>query len=82
MAGWARHEAPIGSKSEMRVHVWRAADARTTLDAASRFVGTDVADRRNLIMVNGAWLSGLTVDLTPTCSFCGALHGTWPIGSD
>jgi gentisate 1,2-dioxygenase len=54
MAGWARREQPTGSKSQMRVHVWRAADARAALQEASRFVGTDVAERRNLIMVNPA----------------------------
>jgi gentisate 1,2-dioxygenase len=52
MAGWARREQPAGSKSEMQVHVWRAAVARAASQEASRFVGTDVADRRNLIMVN------------------------------
>jgi gentisate 1,2-dioxygenase len=54
MAGWVRHEAPIGSASKMHVHVWRAAEARAALEEASRFVGTDVAERRNLIMVNPA----------------------------
>jgi gentisate 1,2-dioxygenase len=52
MAGWARREQPAVSQSEMRVHVWRAAEARAALQEASRFVGTDVAERRNLIMVN------------------------------
>jgi gentisate 1,2-dioxygenase len=54
MVGWARREQPAGSKSEMQVHVWRAAEARAALREASRFVGTDVAERRNLIMVNPA----------------------------
>src|SRR4051794_668057 len=54
MAGWARPEQPDGSKSAMRVHVWRAAEARAALEEASQFVGTDVAERRNLIMVNPA----------------------------
>ena len=54
MAGWARREQPAGSKSEMQVHVWRAIEARAALQEASRFVGTDVAERRNLIMVNPA----------------------------
>ena len=54
MAGWARREQPDASKSEMRVHVWRAAEARAALQEASRFVGTDVAERRNQIMVNPA----------------------------
>ena len=38
----------------MHVHVWRAAEARAALQEASQFVGTDVAERRNLIMVNPA----------------------------
>jgi gentisate 1,2-dioxygenase len=38
----------------MQVHVWRAAEARAALQEASRFVGTDVAERRNLIMVSPA----------------------------
>jgi gentisate 1,2-dioxygenase len=38
----------------MHVHVWRADEARAALQEASRFVGTDVAERRNLIMVNPA----------------------------
>ena len=38
----------------MRVHVWRAGEAKAALQEASRFVGTDVAERRNLIMVNPA----------------------------
>ena len=42
MAGWARREQPAGSKSDMRVHVWRATEARAALQEASRFVG----DRR------------------------------------
>ena len=54
MAGWASYGAPIGSGSTMHVHVWRAAEARAALEEASRFVGTDVAERRNLIMVNPA----------------------------
>jgi gentisate 1,2-dioxygenase len=54
MAGWARREQSAGSRSEMLVHVWRAAEARAALQEASRFVGTDVAERRNLIMVNPA----------------------------
>jgi hypothetical protein len=39
MVGWARREQPTGSKSEMHVHVWRSADARTALQEASRFRG-------------------------------------------
>jgi gentisate 1,2-dioxygenase len=54
MAGWSPREHPTGSKSNMCVHVWRAAEARAALQEASRFVGTDVAERRNLIMVNPA----------------------------
>ena len=54
LPGWARGEHPSGSKSEMVVHVWRADEARAALQEASRFVGTDVAERRNLIMVNPA----------------------------
>jgi gentisate 1,2-dioxygenase len=54
LPGWARGEQPTGSRSEMRVNVWHAAEARTALLEASRFVGTDVAERRNLIMVNPA----------------------------
>jgi gentisate 1,2-dioxygenase len=54
MAGWARREQPTGSKSEMHVHVWRADEARAAPQEASLFVGTDVAERRNLIMVNPA----------------------------
>jgi gentisate 1,2-dioxygenase len=38
----------------MRVHVWRGDEARSALQEASGFVGTDVAERRNLIMVNPA----------------------------
>ena len=38
----------------MRVHVLRAAGAQAALQEASRFVGTDIAERRNLIMVNPA----------------------------
>ena len=38
----------------MQAHVWRAAEARAALQEASSFVGTDVAERRNLIMVNPA----------------------------
>jgi gentisate 1,2-dioxygenase len=38
----------------MHVQVWRAAEARAALQEASLFVGTDVAERRNLIMVNPA----------------------------
>jgi hypothetical protein len=52
MAGWARREQPTGSKSEMHVPVWRADAARAALQKATRFVGTDVAERRNLILVN------------------------------
>ena len=54
LPGWARGEQPSGPKSEMHVHVWRAADARAALQDASRFVGTDAVERRNLIMVNPA----------------------------
>ena len=54
MAGWARRESSAGSRSKMQTHVWRAAEARAALQEASKFVGTDVAERRNLIMVNPA----------------------------
>ena len=54
LPGWSRREHPTGSKSEMIVHVWRADEARAALQKASLFVGTDVAERRNLIMVNPA----------------------------
>jgi gentisate 1,2-dioxygenase len=54
LPGWARREQPAGSKSDMRVHVWRAVEARAALQEANRFVGTDVAERRNLITVNPA----------------------------
>ena len=54
MAGWTRGAQSPASKSEMQVHMWRGDDARTALQEASRFIGTDVAERRNLIMVNPA----------------------------
>jgi gentisate 1,2-dioxygenase len=54
MAGWARREPPVELGSKMRVHVWRPAEARAALEEASRFIGTDVAEPRNLIMVNPA----------------------------
>ena len=46
LPGWTRREHPTGSKSEMLVHVWRADEARAALQEASRFVGTDIAERR------------------------------------
>jgi gentisate 1,2-dioxygenase len=49
-----RREQPAEPQSDMRVHVWRGDEARSALQAASEFVGTDVAERRNLIMVNPA----------------------------
>jgi hypothetical protein len=54
ITAWARRDQPTGSKPEMLVHVWRGDEARIALQEASRFVGTDVAERRNLIMVNPA----------------------------
>jgi gentisate 1,2-dioxygenase len=54
LPGWTRPEQPAGPRSQMQVHVWRAAEARAGLQEASHFVGTDVAERRNLIMVNPA----------------------------
>ena len=54
LAGWMRGEQPSESQSDMRIHVWRGDEARGALQEASGFVGTDVAERRNLIMVNPA----------------------------
>ena len=54
LPGWMRGEQPFGSQSDMRIHVWRGDEARAALQKASGFVGTDVAERRNLIMVNPA----------------------------
>jgi gentisate 1,2-dioxygenase len=54
LPGWMRGEQQSEPKSDMRVHVWRGDEARAALQEASRFVGTDVAERRNLIMVNPA----------------------------
>ena len=54
MGGWERRESSAESRSKMQAHVWRADEARAALQEASRFVGTDVAERRNLIMVNPA----------------------------
>jgi gentisate 1,2-dioxygenase len=54
LPGWMRGEQPSESNADMRVHVWRGNEARVALLKASEFVGTDVAERRNLIMVNPA----------------------------
>ena len=54
LPGWMRGEQPSESQSNMRTHVWRGDEARAALQEASGFVGTDVAERRNLIMVNPA----------------------------
>jgi gentisate 1,2-dioxygenase len=53
LPGWMRGEQQ-SEPSDMRVHVWRGDEARAALQEASKFVGTDVAERRNLIMVNQA----------------------------
>jgi gentisate 1,2-dioxygenase len=54
LPGWMRGEQRSESQSNMRIHVWRGDEARAALQEASGFVGTDVAERRNLIMVNPA----------------------------
>jgi gentisate 1,2-dioxygenase len=54
MPGWNRPEPSIwpAPKPKLKVHVWRAAEAQAALLEAGRFVTTELAERRNLIMVN------------------------------
>ena len=53
MPGWARRERPAGRIRHARPRL-ASDEARAALQEASRFVGIDVAERRNLIMVNPA----------------------------
>ena len=52
--GWARPEPSMWPepKPKFRPASWRYAEARAKLDAAGEFVPVEMAERRNLIMVN------------------------------
>ena len=54
MAGWNKLEPSLWRepRSAFQPAAWRWADARDGLDAAGRLISTDLADRRNLFMVN------------------------------
>jgi gentisate 1,2-dioxygenase len=52
--GWAKPEPsmwPLPRRQFIPAH-WRYADAKPALDAAGRFVNTELAERRNLILAN------------------------------
>lgn len=51
-AGWTRPTSSPALRCAFRPHHWSYAAAKATLDAASRLIGTDVAERRNLVLVN------------------------------
>jgi gentisate 1,2-dioxygenase len=52
--GWARPEPSMWPvpKPKFRPAVWRFAEAKAALDEAAEFVPVELAERRNLIMVN------------------------------
>lgn len=53
--GWVDRREPVLRKEPagaFRPYRWRYSEARTGLDAAGRLIGTDLAERRNLIMRN------------------------------
>lgn len=53
IAGWLDYDPPILTKEPRGAYHprhWRYADARIALDAAGRLIGTDLAERRNLIL--------------------------------
>jgi gentisate 1,2-dioxygenase len=55
-AGWAKPTPslwPKPHKNFLPMH-WRWSDGRAALDAAGRLIGTDLAERRNLILFNAA----------------------------
>lgn len=54
-AGWIDREVPIlrpEPKGAFPPRHWRYADCKVALDAAGRLIGTDLAERRNLILRN------------------------------
>ncbi len=53
--GWIDREVPIlrsEPKGKFPPKLWRYADCKAALDAAGRLIGTDLAERRNLILRN------------------------------
>ena len=55
--GWIKREKPILSKephTSFKPMHWRYSDCKSALDAAGRLINTDLAERRNLILVNPA----------------------------
>ncbi|MGE3245021.1 MAG: cupin domain-containing protein [Beijerinckiaceae bacterium] len=53
--GWVNRKEPIliaEPKGAFSPYRWRYSEAKTGLDAAGRLIGTDLAERRNLIMRN------------------------------
>ena len=53
-AGWNRPAPRPNSGATFRPHHWSYAQAKAALDAAGSLISTDVAERRNLILVNPA----------------------------
>jgi gentisate 1,2-dioxygenase len=53
--GWIRREKPIlwpEMHSDFVAAHWRYAEAKAAMQAAGRLIGTDLAERRNFVMVN------------------------------
>ena len=53
-SGWNRPAPHQNPGATFRPHHWRYAQAKVALDAAGSLISTDVAERRNLILVNPA----------------------------
>jgi gentisate 1,2-dioxygenase len=52
VAGWTRPTSSSEHGTAFRPHRWNYAEAKGALDVAGRLIGTELAERRNLILVN------------------------------
>lgn len=76
--GWVNRSVPIlwkEPKSDFRVHQWKWSEAKAGLDSAARLIGTDLAERRNLIMRNPIAGNDLATLRTLICAYQTILPG-------
>ena len=70
--GWIKRDVPLlwhEPKSAFVPAHWRYADAKAALDAAARLIGTDLAERRNLVMRNPIPGNDFATTCTLVCAY-------------
>jgi gentisate 1,2-dioxygenase len=76
--GWIKREVPILSREPHSAFVpahWKYAEAKAAMDVAGQLIGTDLAERRNLVMRNPIPGNNFATACTLVCAYQTILPG-------